>query len=230
MPCILHIETSAATCSVALSREGDVVFEREDAGGRQHSSVCGLYVEEALAEADRQKTPLDAVAVSHGPGSYTGLRIGLSVAKGVAYGRGVALLTVPTLEIMATHVILYRPEAEDCPLLAPMMDARRMEVYTAVYDRALNIIKGTHARIVDEDTYAEELAEGKLCLFGDGAEKCAGTIKHPNALFLSGVRPRARDMAPLAERMMRRGECADLAYSEPLYLKEFEARQQRKLL
>ena len=137
MSCILHIDTSTRVCSVALSQDGEVIFSREDLEGPSHAVSCGVYVEEALSFAESHAIPLDAVAVSKGPGSYTGLRIGVSMAKGVCYGRKVPLVGLSTLEVLCVPVLLYHDEIEDDALLVSMIDARRMEVYAAVYDRAL---------------------------------------------------------------------------------------------
>ncbi len=230
MSCILHIETSTTVCSVAVSQDGAVIFAKEDREGPSHSTLCGAYVKEALSFAESQAIPLDAVAVSEGPGSYTGLRIGFSMAKGVAYGRGVPLIAVPTLEVLAVPVLLYHEDVEDDALFAPMIDARRMEVYTAVYDRALNIIEDTRARVVDERSYTELLENHPVYFFGDGAEKCREVITHSNARFLADIVPLAKNMCPLAERKMVRRQYADVAYSEPFYLKDFVAGTPKKLL
>ena len=230
MACILHIETSTKVCSVAVSQDGAVIFEQTDREGPNHAVKCGVFVEEALSFAESHAIPLDAVAVSEGPGSYTGLRIGYSMAKGVAYGRGVPLIAIPTLELMCVPVLLFHEEVEDDALIVPMIDARRMEVYSAVYDRALKSVRGIQADIVEADTYREYLDRGPVYFFGDGAEKTKTVICHPNARFIDGIHPLAKYMQPLAERKMHREEFADVAYSEPFYLKEFEAKPSRDLL
>ena len=228
---ILHIETSASTCSVAVSSDFQCVFTREDPGDRQpaHATRLGVFVEEALRYVDERGMKLDAVAVSCGPGSYTGLRIGVSMAKGVCYGRNIPLIGVPTLELLCVPVLLYHDELPDDALLCPMIDARRMEVYAAVYDRALHAVRPVAADIVTADTYAEQLAQRPVWFFGNGAEKCRGLINHPHAHFLAGIQPEARMMHPLAEKAVREGRFEDTAYFEPFYLKDFVAGKPKRL-
>lgn len=228
MACILHIETSTKVCSVAVSQDGARIFDKADMEGPNHATQCGVFVEEALSFAESHAIPLDAVAVSEGPGSYTGLRIGYSMAKGVCYGRNVPLISLPTLEVLCVPILLGKEMSEYIedsvsPLLVPMIDARRMEVYSAVYDRALKPVRGIQADIVDADTYREYLDRGPVYFFGDGAEKTKTVIQHPNAHFIDNIHPLAKYMQPLAERKFLREEFADVAYSEPFYLKEFEA-------
>lgn len=222
MSCILHIETSTEVCSVALSQDGASIFSQEEPQGQQHAVKLGVFVDEALSFADSHAIPLDAVAVSCGPGSYTGLRIGVSMAKGVCYGRNLPLIGLPTLEVMCVPVLL-RHELPDDALLCPMIDARRMEVYAAIYDRALNTVRPTAADIVDESSYLEYLEHHPVYFFGNGAAKCQGKITHPNAHFIDNIRPLAKMMFPLAEKAVARGEYKDVAYFEPFYLKEFVA-------
>ena len=180
MSCILNIETSTNVCSVAVSQGGVCLFKRVDNSGPNHAVALGVFVDEALSFVDSRAIPLDAVAVSCGPGSYTGLRIGVSMAKGICYGRGLKLIAVPTLELMAVPVLLEH-ELDDDTLLCPMLDARRMEVYAGIYDRALHEVRPVQADVVDGDTYREYLDKGKVCFFGNGACKCLDTINHPNA-------------------------------------------------
>ena len=230
MSCLLHIETSTRVCSVALSQDGAVLHHREDSDGPNHAVSCGVFVQEALSFAESHAIPLDGVAVSKGPGSYTGLRIGVSTAKGVCYGRGVPLLSVSTLELLCVPVLLYHDEVPDDALLVPMIDARRMEVYAAVYDRALRPLRPVGADVVTAETYLEWLERGPVCFFGNGAAKCREVITHPNARFIDGVEPLARHMLPLAERAFMRQEFEDVAYFEPYYLKEFVAIKSKSLL
>ncbi len=230
MPCILHIETSQSVCSVALSQDGAVIFHEEDREGHQHSQKSAVFARDALSFAESHAIPLDAVAVSQGPGSYTGLRIGFSLAKGVAYGRGVSLVAVPTLELMCVPVLLFHEEIREDALLAPMIDARRMEVYTALYDRSLKLQEEPRAEVLDESSFSKLLEERQVCFFGDGASKCRQTISHPNALFIEGIEPLAKHMMPLAERRLMRGETEDVAYSVPFYLKDFQATVPKRLI
>lgn len=229
MSCIFHIETSTEACSVAVSEDGLAVFSKEDLKGPSHAVQLGVFVDEALSFADSRGMPLDAVAVSCGPGSYTGLRIGVSMAKGICYGRNVPLIGLPTLEVLCVPVLLHHDLPEDA-LLCPMIDARRMEVYAAVYDRALNSVRETAADIIDGDSYREFLDKHPVYFFGNGAAKCREKITHPNARFVDDIRPLAKWMFPLAEKAVLARDFKDVAYFEPFYLKEFVASQPKKLL
>lgn len=230
MSCILHIETSTSTCSVAVSEDGQVVFKKEDLNGPSHAVSLGVFVDEALSFADSHAMPLDAVAVSCGPGSYTGLRIGVSMAKGICYGRDLKLIGLPTLKVQCVPVLLYHDELPEDALLCPMIDARRMEVYAAIYDRALKTVRDISADIVDENSYREFLDRHPVYFFGDGAAKCKEKITHPNAHFIDGIRPLASMMFPLAEKAIAEGKYEDVAYFEPFYLKEFVAGKPKNLL
>lgn len=230
MSCILNIETSTDVCSVAVSDNGQVVFNKEDHSGPNHAVKLGVYVDEALSFIDGHGIPLEAVAVSCGPGSYTGLRIGVSMAKGICYGRGVKLIAVPTLELLAVPVLLgEHPEEEDA-LIVPMLDARRMEVYAQVMTRALKEVRPIQADIVDADTYKEYLDKGTVYFFGNGAAKCMEVINHPNARLVKDIEPLAKNMAPLAEKRFVEGQFEDVAYFVPFYLKNFVAKMPKKLI
>lgn len=222
MSCILHIETSTEVCSVALSQDGATIFSQEDFEGLQHAVKLGVFVDEALSFADSHAIPVDAVAVSCGPGSYTGLRIGVSMAKGICYGREIPLIGIPTLEVMCVPILLRHELPEDA-LLCPMIDARRMEVYATIYDRALKTIRPTSADIVDENSYLEYLEKHPVYFFGNGSAKCREKITHPNAHFIDNIRPLAKMMFPLAEKAVALEDYKDVAYFEPFYLKEFVA-------
>ena len=222
MACILHIETSTDVCSVALSEDGAVLFSKEDFDGPQHAVTLGVFVDEVLSMADSHAKRIDAVAVSCGPGSYTGLRIGTSMAKGICYGRSLPLIALPTLKVLSVPVLLM-DELPDDALLCPMIDARRMEVYSAIYDRALNPVKEVSADVIDADSYTEFLAAHPIYFFGNGASKCKEVIKHPNARFVDGIQPLARWMFPLADREFLNESFQDVAYFETFYLKEFVA-------
>lgn len=230
MSCILHIETSTNVCSVAVSEDGKVIFDKADRTGNNHAEALGSFVDEAMSFADSHAIPLDAVAVSSGPGSYTGLRIGVSMAKGVCYALNLPLLSVPTLELMCVPVLLRNEEIEDDALLCPMIDARRMEVYAALYDRALKPVRGIQADVVDSDTYRQWLEDRPVYFFGNGAAKCMDTINHPNAHLIEGIEPVAKWMMPLAERKMLNDIHEDVAYFVPYYLKDFVAKQPKDLL
>ncbi|WP_274290023.1 tRNA (adenosine(37)-N6)-threonylcarbamoyltransferase complex dimerization subunit type 1 TsaB [Prevotella corporis] len=230
MSCILNIETSTNVCSVALSENGACIYEQEDHSGPNHGERLGTFVDEALSFADSHAIPVDAVAVSSGPGSYTGLRIGTSMAKGICYGIDVKLIAVPTLELLCVPVLLRHEEMEGNALLVPMLDARRMEVYAQVFDRALKEVRPIQADVVDENTYREYLDKGPVYFFGNGAEKCMDVINHPNAHLIKGVEPLAKNMQPLAEKRLALEQFEDVAYFVPMYLKDFVAKQAKPLL
>ena len=233
MSCILHIETSTSVCSVAVSEDSHVIYHAEEHTGEKGSAAekLGTMVDEALSFTDNHAIPFDAVAVSCGPGSYTGLRIGTSMAKGICFGRDLKLLSVPTLELLCVPVLLSEKVEEENALLCPMLDARRMEVYAGIYDRALRTVREVRADVVDGDTYREWLLERPVYFFGNGAEKCMQTIRESlpeeaaaNARFIPGIEPLARWMQPLAERRLMNGETEDVAYFEPFYLKDYVAK------
>ena len=230
MSCILNIETSTNVCSVAVSENGACIFNKEDREGPNHAVLLGVFVEEALSFIDSHAIPLDAVAVSCGPGSYTGLRIGLSMAKGICYGRDVKLIAIPTLELMCVPLLLNEKVAEDNALLCPMLDARRMEVYAQITNTALQTVKETSADIVEANTYDEYLQDNVVYFFGNGAEKCKEVITHPNARFIEDIVPLAKNMFPLAEKRMAEERFEDVAYFVPFYLKDFVAKEAKKLL
>lgn len=230
MSCILNIETSTNVCSVALSQDGVCLYEDVNMEGPSHAQVLAGYVKNAVSFADSHAIPIDAIAISKGPGSYTGLRIGVSEAKGVAYGRDAKLLSVPTLKLLTVPILLGHEELPEDALLCPMIDARRMEVYCALYDRALNEVVQTQALVIDSDSFKEYLDKQPIYFMGNGADKCVETIQHPNAHFIKNIVPRAKNMIPLAEMAMANEQFEDVAYFEPFYLKEFVATKSKKLL
>ena len=230
MSCILHIETATDLCSVAVSEDGKNIFEEEERSGAAQSQRLGTMVDEALSFTDSHAIPFDAVSVSSGPGSYTGLRIGVSMAKGVCYGRDLKLIALPTLEILCVPVLLRHDDLPDDALLCPMIDARRMEVYCALYTRALKTVQEIQAVVVDEGSFHDVLEQYPVYFFGNGAEKCKDVIVHPNAHFFDGIRPLAKYMAPLAEKAHANGRFENVAYFEPFYLKDFVATVSKKNL
>ena len=230
MSCILNIETSTNVCSVAVSENGACIFNKEDREGPNHAVLLGVFVEEALSFIDSHAIPLDAVAVSCGPGSYTCLRRGLSIAKGICYGSDVKLIAIPTLELMCVPLLLNEKVAEDNALLCPMLDARRMEVYAQITNKALQTVKETSADIVEANTYDEYLQNNVVYFFGNGADKCKEVITHPNARFIENIVPLAKNMFPLAEKRMAEERFEDVAYFVPFYLKDFVAKEAKKLL
>lgn len=224
MAVILNIDTTTAVCSAALTAEGMVLCHAEDFEGRNHAALLSGFIKRCLDFAAERELKLEAVAVSMGPGSYTGLRIGLSEAKGLAYALEVPLIGVRTLELMATRVMFSADDIDPESTLVPMIDARRMEVFTAAYDFGLNELMKPGPLILDENSYAGLIATGRpVLLFGDGSAKAAEVIKAPNVRIIPDITPLAVDMVALAERAYARREFIDLAYSTPLYLKEFQA-------
>ncbi|HHW81983.1 MAG TPA: tRNA (adenosine(37)-N6)-threonylcarbamoyltransferase complex dimerization subunit type 1 TsaB [Bacteroidales bacterium] len=217
---ILHIETATKVCSCSLSSNGEVVFNKESHVEQSHAKLLGVFTEEAIQHARQHNLKVRAISVSSGPGSYTGLRIGVSEAKGLAYGLDAKLIAIPTLKLLAS---IANSEVDNDFLLCPMIDARRMEVYTSVFDNALNIIEPTTAKIIDEDSFLNLLEEHKVAFFGDGAFKCKDIITHPNAIFLPNIHPLASGMASLSLAAYKAGEFEDVAYFEPFYLKDFVA-------
>lgn len=218
---ILNIETSSRICSVALCENGETVFERQSAPEMEHSVLLGPYVEECMDWLKMRDRQLDAVAVSIGPGSYTGLRIGLSLAKGLCFSLNIPLIGVSTLEILAVKA-MFSPKAKcDGELLVPMMDARRMEVYTAVYDFALNALMAPQPLILDEVSY-KEFSGKRLLFIGDAVEKAKKVVKIENCEWIEAY-PLAKDMNALSEKAFRQQRFLDLAYSTPEYLKNFQA-------
>ena len=215
---ILNIETSTTVCSVSISENGTCKCFRENFNGNNHSELIGVFTQEVLAEAGLKPQDLDAVALSIGPGSYTGLRIGTSFAKGLCYGTDIPLITIPTLKIIAQNA-KEKYNIEDDALLCPMIDARRMEVYCCVYDSKLNEVHATEPQIIDENSFADVLKDKKVYFFGNGAAKCKQYITSENAIFLDEVYPLATSMIALSEEAYTNNNFADVAYFEPFYLK-----------
>lgn len=227
MASILCIETSTEVCSVSLVLNGLVLEEREDKSGKNHSQLLTGFVDEVMKSKDYSFSDLDAVAVSGGPGSYTGLRIGVSTAKGLCYAAGLPLISIPSLDAMAYHVIYNSPvsgiEKKESLLFCPMIDARRMEVYAAIYDNLFKRIRDIQADIIDHLSFLPLLASHKILFFGNGSGKCKMMIQHPNALFLDDIFTSSRHMAGLAEAAFIAKNFVDVAYYEPFYLKDFVA-------
>ena len=217
---ILHIETATKVCSCSLSTNGKVVFNKESHVEQSHAKLLGVFTEEAIHYARKHQIEVQAISVSSGPGSYTGLRIGVSEAKGLAYGLDAKLIAIPTLKLLAS---IASNQVDNDVLLCPMIDARRMEVYTSVFDSSLEIIEPTSAKIIDEESFLNLLADHKIVFFGDGAFKCKDLITHPNAIFLPDVHPLASGMAHLSFEAYRANDFEDVAYFEPFYLKDFVA-------
>lgn len=230
MAIILNIETSTSVCSVAVSFDGMVLAHREDFEGRNHAALLSGFIKDCLADISERGLKPDAVAVSMGPGSYTGLRIGMSEAKGLAYALDLPLIGVSTLKLLATTAMFSGCDFTEDTAFVPMIDARRMEVYTAAYDIALSEILPPQPLILDSDSYANLLAaRDKVLFFGDGSDKAMEVIRNPKAVFIHGVKPIATNMMALSDLAYSRHEFLDLAYSVPEYIKSFQATKPKKL-
>ncbi|PQB05129.1 tRNA (adenosine(37)-N6)-threonylcarbamoyltransferase complex dimerization subunit type 1 TsaB [Aureitalea marina] len=212
---ILCLETASTNCSVALSVDGSVAAFKEDNGRNySHSESLHVFIEQMLDQAGVSLSELGAIAVSKGPGSYTGLRIGVSAAKGLCFSLDIPLIAIPTLDNLAMQV-----DAEG--LIVPMLDARRMEVYTAVYDQDHQILEPTRAQVLGGDSFSDQLEKGKMTFLGGGAVKFKEICEHPNAVFNTELQPSARAMASKAQKFFDSERFEDVAYFEPYYLKDF---------
>ena len=222
MAVILNIETSTRVCSVGLAVDGIITSLKETHVANSHAELVTLYAEQAINEAGYNFADIDAVAVSMGPGSYTGLRIGVSTAKGFCYALDKPLIAIDTLKAMAAGMIAL---IKDDPfLVCPMIDARRMEVYAAVYDHQLQCIQKTEALIIDSGSFHDVLSDRPIYFGGDGAAKCKEVLGHQNnAVFLESFHPSAKFMASLSEKKYQQDQFEDVAYFEPYYLKDFVA-------
>jgi len=233
-PLILHIETATDICSVAVSRGEEILALAESGAERSHATLLNKFIREAAGIAGMELKQLDAIAVSKGPGSYTGLRIGVSTAKGLAYALNKPLLSCSTIESLA-HLAVQQKKVQDLIrhypgelLLCPMLDARRMEVYTAILRPGCNLKRGVSAEIIDENSFKDLLEKHQVIFFGNGAEKCKELINHSNAHYLDELNPSAKAMVKPVLDKYNRSEFEDVAYFEPFYLKDFVATIPRK--
>ncbi|MCB2220019.1 MAG: tRNA (adenosine(37)-N6)-threonylcarbamoyltransferase complex dimerization subunit type 1 TsaB [Bacteroidetes bacterium] len=222
MALILCIETATPICSIALVENDKVIGIRESIRKNSHAEVVTLFIDELFKEHNLKPGNLDAIVVSKGPGSYTGLRIGVSTAKGLCYATGKPLIAINTLQSMALGLAEMRQLPANA-ILIPMIDARRMEVYAAVYNHYGQQVRETKAEIVEKDSYDAYLSEGQVYFFGDGASKCREIISHPNAIFVNEFIPSAAYMSRLAIEKHKANQFEDVAYFEPYYLKDFVA-------
>lgn len=225
MSTILAIETSSKYCSVALIHEGLAEFSREDDTEMNHARAIGPFVEDCIKEARRRDWNIDAVAVSMGPGSYTGLRIGLSMAKGLCFSLDVPLIGISTLQILAVKAMFRDLDWQGDEILVPMIDARRMEVYTAAYNFRLDTLINPQPLILEEGCYSELPEEHDVYFMGDGSGKSKNVLKGERYHWIDNINPRAADMTALAEKAFRENKFTDVAYSVPEYLKEYEAKK-----
>lgn len=231
MALLLSIETSTAVCSVALSENGKLIALKETKEGMKHASQLTVFIEAILKENNNKVVDLDAVVISKGPGSYTGLRIGVSTAKGLCYGAKIPLIAINTLEAMSVPIaakISSELKDSSSAWYCPMIDARRMEVFTAFFDKENNLQKETSADIIDQDSYAKVLAEREIVFFGDGSAKCKEVLTHKNAIFIDDITPSAANMICIADAKFHKAEFEDVAYFEPFYLKDFVATTPKK--
>ncbi len=228
MGLILAIESATKICSVALYKN-DLCIDWEEIGGAySHAENLAPFCKLVLGRNQIDISELDAIAVSKGPGSYTGLRIGVAFAKGLCFSNNIPLISIDTLEALAHHAIqkMHKKKA----FYAPMIDARRMEIYTAIFDQESNRIESTSAKIITKDSFLDELEKQELICVGDGASKIKGVINHPNLTIESGIEPTARSWSPLLQKAFQERNFENIAYFEPYYLKEFIATKSKPLL
>jgi tRNA threonylcarbamoyladenosine biosynthesis protein TsaB len=218
MSLILHLETATTVCSVALSYEGELIALKEENKGYTHAEHLTVFIEEVMYKANKSMIQLDAIAVSKGPGSYTGLRIGVATAKGLSYGLNKPLIAINSLSSMAFGAVSQHPQVT---YFCPMLDARRMEVYTALYNKIGDEIINTQALILDETSFNQKLNQSDILFFGDGAQKFKEICSHSNAKFDLEIQPSAANMIALAYQKYQQDLFEDVAYFEPYYLKEF---------
>lgn len=224
MAYILSIETATPVCSVALSAGNQVVAVKESDVKNSHAEIVTVFIDELLKENRIKTSSIEAVAVSKGPGSYTGLRIGVSTAKGLCYSLDIPLIAIGTLQSMAWGMACkLEDELEPSTLYCPMIDARRMEVYCALFDKENKEVLETNAKIVDQNSFSDYLEKSKIVFFGDGAAKCQEILTHPNAVFIEDLHPSAIDLAAIAHLRFQNEQFEDVAYFEPFYLKDFIA-------
>ena len=220
-------------CSVSLGQDGRLLALKELNGDYTHAENLTLFIEDVMKQSGKKLSELDAVAVSKGPGSYTGLRIGVSTAKGLCYSLDKPLIAINTLVSMVngrqSAINNQQPTTNSQQLYCPMLDARRMEVYCAFYDTSLNCTRETAAEIIDENSFADILKDNKVVFFGDGAAKCKAVFSaNPNAVFIDDVFPSAKDMVTLSEKAFQSKQFEDAAYFEPFYLKDFVAGKKKQ--
>jgi tRNA threonylcarbamoyladenosine biosynthesis protein TsaB len=217
MALILNLETATTNCSVSLAKDGKVISIKEfDSANYSHAEQLHNFIMEVLKEASFSLQDIAAVAVSKGPGSYTGLRIGVSAAKGLCFALDIPLISIPTLESMAHQLVVPQDH-----LIIPVLDARRMEVYSAIYDREWKEIRSTEAEIITEDSFKAQTASYTVHIMGSGAEKCKGVLNHPNIIFDTKVVPSTREMGQMSHKKFEASEFENVAYFEPYYLKNF---------
>lgn len=223
MAYILNLETSTKNCSVSIAKDGQILCVKElNSGGYSHAEKLHPFIQDCMQEAEVSFDQINAVAVGKGPGSYTGLRIGVSAAKGLCFANDIPMISINSLEILANIC------TEDKGVIIPLIDARRMEVYSAVFSSAHKQLRETQAEIIDETSFSSYLEDSTVYFLGDGAEKCKAVIKHPNAVFIDDAHPSTKEMASLSYTKFQDQAFEDVAYFEPFYLKDFVATQEKK--
>ncbi len=223
MATILHIETATKNCSVSVADKGELLAIQElNDGNYSHAEKLHPFIQQVMQEAKLSFNDIDAVAVSKGPGSYTGLRIGVSAAKGLCFAFDKPLISIETLQSLA-----YKLSIEE-GVIIPMLDARRMEVYAVVYNSKHKQVRDIKAEVIDENSFQEYLSKGKVYFLGDGAEKCKEVITHENAVFIDGEFPSAKEMVKLSFDKYKKNDIEDVAYFEPFYLKDFVVTPEKK--
>jgi len=234
MGLILNIETSTTICSVCISRDGELVEIKESSEEKSHAKKLTVFIEKLLKENSIEFNDLDAISISKGPGSYTGLRIGVSTAKGLCYAKDIPLIAINTLQSMACGII-HKVQCNELEIndfehsiLVPMIDARRMEVYSAFFNNSGDFKREVKAEIIDENSFQEVLAENQMIFFGDGSEKIQDVVQHKNAVFVKNINPSSKDMIKLSEKAFSNKQFEDVAYFEPFYLKDFIATVPKK--
>jgi len=225
MAIILNLETATTNCSVSIAKDGKLLALKEDnTPNYSHAEQLHTFILEVLEIAAVSLDQLEAIAISKGPGSYTGLRIGVSAAKGLCFSLGIPLISVPTLKVMAHQLPLKKGEC-----LISLLDARRMEVYSAVYNHEYSEIRETRAEIIKEDSFKEYVSENKVWLIGSGAAKCKGLLANVNFDYDTTIMPSTKEMCQLSEQKFKTGTVEDVAYFEPYYLKDFISLQKKKI-
>ncbi|WCO02058.1 tRNA (adenosine(37)-N6)-threonylcarbamoyltransferase complex dimerization subunit type 1 TsaB [Psychroserpens ponticola] len=223
MAILLNIETSTTNCSVSLSKEGETLVLKEDNNvNYSHAESLHVFIDDVIKSAKLTLKEIDAIAVSKGPGSYTGLRIGVSAAKGLCYALNIPLISVSTLNALAHQVKINQGN------IVPMLDARRLEVYSAIYSNSYAELRNVEAQVLDDNSFSEYLEDGKVYFIGNGVEKTKKMIDHPNAVFVEGKLPSANEMSFLAYQKYKKSDIEDVAYFEPFYLKDFIALKSKK--
>ena len=232
MTLILNLESSTEVCSVSLSKNGEMIDLIENTDGQNHARLLSVFADQLMKNNHLRFNQLSAVSVSKGPGSYTGLRIGVSLAKGICYANQAPLISISPLRAMSSFITSnrekYHINTHDDMLFCPMIDARRMEVYTALFDQQNRKIEAVSAKVIDNNSFNNYLEKHQIVFFGNGSTKCRAELKHPNAIFIDDIKTSAQFMCSLAQEAFKNKQFEDVAYFEPFYLKDFIAGTPKK--